>query len=119
MSERTPVRPALPDAPPQEPTLGALLRSIARRSTDAQAAVACAKGTLLAAGIMLFAPQWWRLALAGVAIACFGFWIVLERSENATTWRRAAQTAAIVVGAGSAFALGLSLLTIALGIWKS
>lgn len=104
---------------PQEPTLSALLRGIARRSSDAQAAVACGKGILGTAGIMIFAPHWWRLALAFLAIACFGLWIVLERSDASPRWRRLAQGAAVVVGAGSVFALGLSLLMLALGRWIS
>ena len=102
-----------------EPTLGTLLAGIARRASDAQAAVACAAGTLLAAGVMLFFASWWRLALAGVAVAAFGAWVVLERSANPQAWRAVAQRVSLVLGAASAFALALSLLTSALGTWIS
>lgn len=102
-----------------EPTLAGLLRGLARRTSDTQAAVATGKGTLLATGVLLFAPQWWRVALVGSAVACFGLWIVLERSTAAARTRRLAQGAAVLVGAGSAFVLGLSLLTLALGTWIS
>jgi hypothetical protein len=119
MIDRSPTTPRSGEAPGEEPTLPGLLRGVARRTSDAQAAVAAGKGTLLAAGIMFFAPQWWRVGLVGVAVAAFGLWIVLERSGLREPLRSLAKGAAVVLGTTSAFVLGLSLLTLALGTWIS
>lgn len=109
----------VPPPAPAEPTLGALLQRLSQRASDTQAAIACASGTLLAAGVLLFAPSWWRLSLAGTAIAAFGAWIVLERGASGGAWRPVVQRLAVVAGAASAFGLALSLLTSALGTWIS
>lgn len=102
-----------------EPTLGALLQRLSQRASDTQAVVACAAGTVLAAVVLLFAPSWWRLSLAGTVIAAFGAWIVLERGASAGAWRPVVQRLAVIAGAVSAFGLALSLLTRALGTWIS
>ncbi len=108
-----------PPPAPAEPTLGALLQRLAQRASDTQAVVACAAGAVLAAGVLLFLPAWWRVALFGGSIAAFGAWIVLERGKSEGAWRSVVQRIALVAGALGAFALGLSLLTPALGIWIS
>lgn len=110
----------VPDpAPAGEPTLGALLLGLSRRTSDAQAAIACGVGILLAAGTLVVAPAWWRLSLVGVSVAAFGGWVVLERGGSAGRWRPLLQGTVLVLGAAAAFALALSLLTRALGIWIS
>ncbi|MBC7894051.1 MAG: hypothetical protein H7066_01490, partial [Cytophagaceae bacterium] len=76
-------------------------------------------GALLAAGVLLFAPSWWRLSLAGTAIAAFGAWIIMERGASAGAWRPVVQRLAVIAGGMSAFGLALSLLTRALGTWIS
>lgn len=108
-----------PVPPTEEPTLGALLHRMSFLLSDAQAAIASGAGAVLAATVLTFAPSWWRVALGGVAIASFGAWIVLERSGTERAWRRVVQRVAIVAGAGSVFAIALSLLTPMLGIWIS
>ena len=110
---------APPPPTPAEPTLGALLQRLSQRASDTQAVVACAAGTVLAAAVLLLAPSWWRVSLAGTALAAFGAWIVLERGGSGGAWRPIAQRLAVIAGAASAFALALSLLTRTLGIWIS
>ncbi|MCC6317476.1 MAG: hypothetical protein IT361_07240 [Gemmatimonadaceae bacterium] len=108
-----------PILPTEEPTLGAQLHRLSLLLSDAQAAIACGAGAVIAAAVLTFAPSWWRVALGGVAIASFGAWIVLERSGSERAWRRVVQGMAIVAGTGSVFAIALSLLTPMLGIWIS
>ena len=109
----------LPGTPSPEPTLGALLLSAARATSDAQAAAASALGTLGAAAIFLFAPGWWRIALIALAVACFGVWIVLERTQTTSAWRTAGKAIAVACGTTCLFVVALSLLTKALGTWIS
>ena len=108
-----------PGTPTPEPTLGALLVSAAQATSDTVAAAVGALGTLAAAALFLFAPSWWRVALLALAVAGFGAWIVLERSHRASAWRTAGKAIAVTLGTTSLFALALSLLTKALGIWIS
>lgn len=107
------------DTTREEPTLGALLLSLSDRLTDAEAAIACGVGISGAAAIALLAPGWWRLALASLALASFGAWIVLERNESHNRWQDLGQRLSVVVGTACAFLLGLSVLTLALGTWIS
>jgi hypothetical protein len=108
-----------PPPAPAEPTLGALLVRLSQRATDTQAVIACGAGTLLAAAVLIFATSWWRVSLAGVSLAAFGAWIILERGASAGAWRPLVQRLAVILGAASVFVLGLSLLTRALGTWIS
>lgn len=117
MTDPVPVREPTPELP--EPTLGTLLLGVSHRTSDAHAAIACAVGTLLAAGTLLLAPGWWRLSLVGVSVAAFGGWIVLERGGSEGMWRAMLQRVVLVLGTSAAFVIALSLLTRALGIWIS
>lgn len=108
-----------PGTPPPEPTLGALLLSAAHATSDAQAAAASALGTLAAATVFLFAPGWWRVAMISLAVACFGVWIVLERTNTTSAWRTVGKAIAVALGTMCLFGVALSLLTKALGIWIS
>lgn len=107
------------DSVHEEPTLGVLLHNLAGRLTDAQAAVACGIGIAGAVSIALLAPGWWRLALASLAIACFGASIVLERNGGHGRWQGVVQRLTVFVGVVCAFVVALSLLTLALGTWIS
>jgi hypothetical protein len=103
----------------REPTLAALLEDAAARVTDTHAAVACGVGIAFTAAILLLAPAWWRVALGGAVIAALGGWVVAARSQLPALTSRLVRGAALGIGVGSAFALGLSLLTKVLGIWIS
>lgn len=119
MSPAPPAHEHIPGPPSPEPTLGALLVTVAQATSDTVAAAAGAIGTLGAAVLFLFAPGWWRVALLALVVACFGAWIVLERSQSASAWRTAGKTIAVTLGTSCLFAVALSLLTKALGIWIS
>lgn len=105
------------DAP--EPTLAVLLARASTRVSDGQAAVACGTGIAATAAVLLFAPDWWRVALATFTLAAFGTSIVAARSHLRPRLAHAVHVTTLALGVMATFALGLSLLTRVLGIWIS
>lgn len=103
----------------REPTLAVLLERAATRVTDAQAALACGTGTAATAGILLFAPGWWRVALATLSLAAFGASVVVARSGVPPRTARLVHATMLTLGVAAAFGLGLSVLTKILGVWIS
>jgi hypothetical protein len=104
---------------PREPTLAVLLDRAATRVSDTQAAVACGAGMAATAAVLLFAPGWWRAALATFTIAAFGTSVVAARSHLPPRIGRLVHVATLTLGVGATFVLGLSLLTRVLGTWIS
>ena len=103
----------------EEPTLLALLSAVAHRASDTQLVAACATSLLGAAALVLFARDWWRLALPLATIACFALWAIAERDGSQRPAVRVLKTIVAVAGVLSAFAFALLLLTSALGTWIS
>lgn len=103
----------------EEPTLLTLLSAVAHRANDTQLVVACGVSLLGAAALVLFARDWWRLALPLATVACFALWAIAERDGSQRAAVRMLKTLAAVAGVLSAFAFALVLLTSALGTWIS
>jgi hypothetical protein len=118
----------VPQMAHQNLSLPELLRARARGSSDLRLAFDAGGGLLVAAAMIAFRPPVWSLVLpAALCFAGYGVWAILDRELDEPTQRsflhlgvlRAGRTAAALVGALAALALGLSALFLALGTWIS
>jgi hypothetical protein len=101
-----------------EPTLANLVRAVALRASDAQAALVCGIGLALGTAILFLWLAWWHAGTLLLAVGAFGGAIVADRMPP-STGARTLKAGALVVAGASLFALGLAVLTRTLGIWIS
>lgn len=112
-----------PGATPSEPTLEVVLTAAARRFPDALLAVTCAVGVLGVAVVLIFFRSVWRLALVLGILGAFGAWAIADRelteqARHPAAWR-VFKAVVGFVGMSAVFVFCLSLLAVALGMWKS
>src|SRR5690349_1699932 len=101
-------------APPDtEPTLGAVMRALARRRPPRHLleGVSVALPWALYFGWM----GWWRAAMAATAVGSFGLWALCHRwSRHSVGWRR---IAAIAARDGAATVMAVLLAVLALDLF--
>jgi hypothetical protein len=108
--EAVPPRDAAPKAAPAEPTLEVVLTTVARRSPDALVAAMCAVGVVGVAVVLIFFRSFCAWAIADREMS--------EHARHPRAWRALKATVGLV-GMSALFVLCLSLLAVALGMWKS
>lgn len=101
-----------------EPTLANLVRVLALRTSDAQAALACGIGLAGGSLLLLFWPDWWWAGALLLAVGALAGAIVADRMSPSPVARTLKALALLTAGA-CVFALGLAVLTRTLGTWIS
>jgi hypothetical protein len=107
------------------PTLPEFLARRARSASDGRLALDTGGGALLGASALIFHPPVWvLLACAGLCLAAFGAWGILDREAAAAKGRRlvalrAGRGLAVLVGIVAALGVLLAIFGYALGRWIS
>ncbi len=73
----------VPPATTPEPTLGALVTALVRRTPDALLAACVVVGLVGAAAIAVAAPAWWRTIAPLILLSTFGAWGIADRERDA------------------------------------